>query len=185
MKRKEFSKQKFRSMLLTGTFTMAALYIMLLADSLIAGHFLGEDGVAAINLITPLTGIITFLSCIISMGSSIIYSRYIGEADKERADRIYGQGLIISVGLAVISAILLFFGRDLYFDLTGAAGDSYELAIDYYRLLPLNAILTVMIQYLSNMVYADGDELINNISYGMQIGGNVVLSIFLCAKIGM
>ena len=42
-----------------------------------------------------------------------------------------------------------------------------------------------MIQYLSNMVYADGDETVNNISYAMQLGGNIILSVILCRKLGM
>ena len=56
-----FCEQIFRSMFLSGTFTKAVMYIMLLCDSIIAGYFIGESGVAAINAITPVTGIVTFL----------------------------------------------------------------------------------------------------------------------------
>ena len=55
-----FCERKFRSMLLSGIFTKAVMYIMLLCDSIIAGYFVGESGVAAINAITPITGIVTF-----------------------------------------------------------------------------------------------------------------------------
>ena len=60
MREKRFCESKFRSMLLTGTFTMAVIYIMLLCDNIIAGYFIGEAGVAAINAVTPVTGIVTF-----------------------------------------------------------------------------------------------------------------------------
>ena len=185
MQRKSFSNSKFKSMLLTGTFTMAAMYLMLLADSIIAGFFLGEDGVAAVNLIAPLTGIVSFLSAIVSIGTSILYSRRIGKMDQEGANRIYGQGLIVSVVMAVVSAFLLYIGRDAYFSVSGASGAPYEYALKYYRFLPLNAVLTIMIQYLSNMVYMDGDETVNNLSYGLQLGGNIILSVILCRSLGM
>ncbi len=47
-------------MFISGTFTKAVMYIMLLCDSIIVGYFVGQSGVAAINAITPVTGIVTF-----------------------------------------------------------------------------------------------------------------------------
>ena len=44
-------------MLLSGTFTMAVMYLVLLCDSIVAGYYIGEAGVAAINAITPLSGV--------------------------------------------------------------------------------------------------------------------------------
>ena len=49
MNKTSFCKNKFSSMLILGTFTMAVLYLMMLSDSIIAGHFTGEKGIAAIN----------------------------------------------------------------------------------------------------------------------------------------
>ena len=49
MNKRFFCKNKFGSMLRSGTFTMAVLYLMMLSDSIIAGHFTGEKGIAAIN----------------------------------------------------------------------------------------------------------------------------------------
>ena len=48
-----FCEKKFTSMLISGTFTRAVMYLMLLSDSIIAGHFIGPSGVAGINAITP------------------------------------------------------------------------------------------------------------------------------------
>ncbi len=89
---------KFRSMLFTGTLTRAVIYIMFLCDHIIAGHFIGETGIAAVNAITPVSGTVTFLASIISIGTGIQYSREIGAMRKRRADEIFGQqGLILSI----------------------------------------------------------------------------------------
>ncbi len=185
MRKAGFCEKKFRSMLLTGTLTMAVLYIMLLCDNVIAGFFIGEKGVAAINAITPVTGIITFFSTVIAIGSGILYSREIGEMNKRRADEIYGQGMILSIAIAVFSALALALCRDVYFRANGVTGEIYELASAYYQWTPLNAALSVMVNYLTQMVYTDGDETCNNISYGFQIGGNIVLSVLLARFLGM
>ena len=172
-------------MFLSGTFTKAVMYIMLLCDSIIAGYFIGETGVAAINAITPVTGIVTFFGDLVSTGVGIVFTREIGAMRKQRADEIYGQGLIISISIGLISALTIFFIQDIYFSVNNITGDILDKALQYYRLAPINAFLTIVIFYLEQMVYSDGDELCNNICYAFQIGGNIVCSIILAKFYGM
>ncbi len=182
---KGFCEKKFRSMLISGTFTKAVMYLMLLSDSIIAGHFIGPSGVAGINAITPLTGIVTFFGDLLSTGVGIVFTRAIGAMNKKRADEIYGQGLIISVGVGLLTGLLIFLFQDVYFSANGVTGEILENAREYYRLVPINAFLTVVVFYLEQMVYSDGDELCNNICYGFQIGGNIICSIILTKYLGM
>lgn len=180
-----FCEIKFKSMLTSGTFTKAVMYLMLLSDSIIAGYFVGSSGVAGINAITPVTAIVTFFGDLLSTGVGIAFTREIGAMRKRRADEIYGQGLICSIGIGLLSALFLFVFQNAYFGLCGVSGDILEKALQYYRLMPINAFLTIVIFYLEQMVYSDGDELCNNICYGFQIGGNVICSIILAGFLGM
>lgn len=185
MKRKGFCEHKFSSMFISGTFTKAVMYIMLLCDSIIAGYFIGGSGVAAINAITPVTGIVTFFGDLVSTGVGIVFTREVGAMRKKRADEIYGQGLIISISIGLVSALTIFFIQEIYFSANGITGDILEHALEYYRLVPINAFLTIVIFYLEQMVYSDGDEFCNNICYVFQIGGNIVLSVILTKLLGM
>ena len=180
-----FCERKFSSMFLSGTFTKAVMYIMLLCDSIIAGHFIGQVGVAAINAITPVTGIVTFFGDLVSTGVGIVFTREIGAMRKKRADEIYGQGLIISISIGLISAITILLIQNIYFSVNGITGEILEQSLKYYRLAPLNSFLTIVIFYLEQMVYSDGDELCNNICYVFQIGGNILCSIILAKYMGM
>ena len=182
---KGFCEKKFSSMLISGTFTKAIMYLMLLSDSIIAGYFIGESGVAGINAIAPLTGIVTFFGDLVSTGVGIAFAREVGAMRKRRADEIYGQGLIISIGIGLLSAGLIFGLKDAYFSLSGITGDILEHALQYYRFLPINAFLTIFVFYMEQMVYSDGDELCNNICYGFQIGGNIICSVILASRLGM
>ena len=182
---KGFCENKFRSMLISGTFTKAVIYLMLLSDSIIAGYYIGETGVAGINAITPVTAIVTFFGDLLSTGVGIAFTREIGAMRKHRADEIYGQGLICSIGIGLLSALFLFVFQNAYFSLCGVSGEILENALKYYRFIPINAFLTIVIFYLEQMVYSDGDELCNNICYGFQIGGNVICSIILAKYLGM
>lgn len=180
-----FCEKKFNSMLISGTFTKAVMYLMLLSDSIIAGYFIGEAGVAGINAITPVTAIVTFFGDLVSTGVGIVFTREIGAMRKRRADEIYGQGLIISIGIGLLSALLILLLRNVYFSVSGVTGEILEKALQYYRLASINAFLTIVIFYLEQMVYSDGDELCNNICYGFQIGGNIIFSVILTRFLGM
>ncbi len=158
---------------------------MLLCDSIIAGYFIGNTGVAGINAITPVTAIVTFFGDLVSTGVGIVFAREVGAMRKERADQIYGQGLIVSIGIGLLSAVLILVMKDVYFRVSGITGDILERALEYYRWIPINAFLTIVIFYLEQMVFSDGDELINNICYGFQIGGNILSSIILTKYFGM
>ena len=182
---KGFCERKFSSMFISGTFTKAVMYFMLLSDSIIAGFFIGQTGVAAINAITPITGIVTFFGDLVSTGVGIVFTREIGAMRKKRADEIYGQGLIISISIGLLSALTIFLIQDVYFSANGIQGEMLEQALRYYRLTPINAFLTIVIFYLEQMVYSDGDELCNNICYGFQIGGNILFSVILTNFMGM
>ena len=182
---KGFCEKKFSSMLISGTFTKAVMYLMLLSDSIIAGYFIGASGVAGINAITPVTAVVTFFGDLVSTGVGIVFTREVGAMRKDRANEIYGQGLIISIGIGLISALLIFAFQNTYFSVAGITGDILEKARQYYRLVPINAFLTIVIFYLEQMVYSDGDELCNNICYGFQIGGNILCSVILTRFLGM
>lgn len=182
---KGFCEKKYTSMLISGTFTKAVMYLMLLCDSIIAGYFIGDTGVAGINAITPVTAIVTFFGDLVSTGVGIVFAREVGAMRKERADQIYGQGLIVSIGIGLLSAVLILVMKNVYFRVSGITGDILERALEYYRWIPINAFLTIVIFYLEQMVFSDGDELINNICYGFQIGGNILSSIILTKYFGM
>ena len=146
-----FCEKKFRSMLISGTFTKAVMYLMLLSDSIIAGFFIGESGVAGINAITPVTAVVTFFGDLVSTGVGIVFTREVGAMRKRRADEIYGQGLIVSIGIGLISALLIFAFQNVYFSVSGIQGETLEKALQYYKLLPVNAFLTIVWVHITSV----------------------------------
>ena len=185
MKKSGFCEARFHSMLVASTLTLAISYFMLLCDNILAGIFFGTNGVAAINAVTPITGFVSFFSEIISIGTGILYSREIGAMRKRRADEFFGQGLVLSAGIAVIVPILLGVSRELYFRENNITGEIYVLASAFYRWTPLYAAVSIMNSYLTKLVYVDGDERITNLTYAAQIVVNLLFSILLARRFGM
>ncbi|MCR5747748.1 MAG: hypothetical protein K6G03_08575, partial [Lachnospiraceae bacterium] len=149
------------------------------------GQFIGEAGIAAVNAVIPVTGVILFFAAFLSNGIGIIYPREIGAMRQDRADKIYGQGLILSISTGIILCIIVFLIKDFYFSMINISGDILINAQQYYIYAPINALLTVMLFYLEEMIYSDGDTLCTNICYVLQIGGNIAISIILVGSMGM
>lgn len=177
--------KKFNSMLLSATVIMVVVVILQISDLAIAGNIIGEDAVAAINVLRNPFMLVLGLSSIMSQGSSLLYSYKMGAFDKVGADKIFGQGLLGSIVLSVLILMLGLFGFDAYFDFVAASERITALAkafCVYY--VPLLAVYPVYM-YLAAMVYADGDENLSLVANLFLILGNVVLSILFALKMGI
>ncbi|MGN0279704.1 MAG: MATE family efflux transporter [Lachnospiraceae bacterium] len=164
---------------------MGMEYLMLLSDTIIIGNILGEAAIAASNLVTPLFAVAVFLSTMISIGTSMLYSYEMGKFQKDRADCLFGQGVLLAVITGIALFLLAFFGENIYFSFMNPSEAVGTYAREYYRYYQFIMLLYPMYAILIDMVYSDGDELICNLSYVAQIGINIPASVILCHKIGV
>ena len=176
--------KKYHSMLLGGTLTMMVVSILLMSDSIIAGAVIGPDAVAAITLVTPLYALGAFFGSVLSIGVPILYTTEMGKFNKERADQIFGFGVLASI----IVGIVLFFLASLFGNMYLCSSSPSEAVLEYaegYLFWMRFTILILPIQQLIlNAVYSDGDERISTIGSVVQGVGNIVLSIILSRLMG-
>lgn len=183
--KKTFCSGKFKTLLLTASVSMGMEYLMLLSDTIIIGNIFGEAAIAASNLVTPLFSVAVFLSTMISIGTSMLYSYEMGKFQKDRADCLFGQGVLLAVISGIALFLLAFFGKNAYFSFMNPSETVGAYAREYYRYYLFIMLLYPMYALLIDMVYSDGDELVCNLSYVAQIGVNIPASIILCKKIGV
>lgn len=182
---KNFCSCKFKTLLLTASVSMGMEYLMLLSDTIIIGNIFGETAIAASNLVSPLFSVAVFISTMLSIGTSMLYSYEMGKFQKDRADCIYGQGVLLAAISGIALFLLAFFGKNIYFGFMNPSETVGSYAREYYRFYQYIMLLYPMYALLIDMVYSDGDELICNLSYVAQIGVNIPASIFLCKRIGV
>ena len=182
---KTFCARKFHSMLLTASVSLGMEYLMLLSDSIIIGNLFGEAAIAASNLVSPIFSVAVFVSSLISIGSSMLYTYEMGKFQKNRADQIFGQGVILAMSSGAVLFLLAFLGKNVYFTFMNPSETVMTYAREYYQYYQFLMLLYPMYALLIDMVYSDGDELICNLSYAAQVGVNIPISIFLCRRIGV
>ncbi len=176
--------KKYYSMLLGGTLTMMVVSILLMSDSIVAGAVIGPDAVAAITLVTPLYALGAFFGSVISMGVPILYTTEMGKFNKERADQIFGFGVLASI----VVGIALFFLASLFGNVYLLSSSPSQAVLGYAKGYLFWMRFTILIlpiqQLILNAVYSDGDENISTIGSVVQGVGNIVFSIVLSRFMG-
>lgn len=184
-KQKPFCYGKFKTLLLTSSVSMGIEYIMLLSDTIIIGNIFGEAAIAASNLIMPLFSVSVFVGTMISAGTSVMYSFEMGKFNKDRADSLFGQGMLLSVIFGLLLFLLAVFGENIYFGFMDPSETVETYAREYYKYYRFVILLYPLYEVMNDMVYSDGDELICNISNAVQVFVNIPASIILCKTIGI
>ena len=87
---------------------MAAGCLYQIADGIFVGRFIGEDALAAINLIMPIIMIVFAVSNMIATGASVRISILLGANDRETASRTFTFLLKV---IALISLIVGVIGK--------------------------------------------------------------------------
>ena len=131
-----------------------------ITDGIFVGHYIGQEALAAVNLVMPVIMIITALADMVATGSSVRISILLGRGD-DKADGSQGDenhairsdgriarndgevNRVFTVCLGLITFIAAFFGllgclfsRRLI-GLMGAEGQTAEYAVEYLRVFAL------------------------------------------------
>lgn len=83
---KSLGQHKFFSLIFAATANMVLEVLMLMVDTVLAGHTVGEEGISAMNVMTPVVNFMVFTGTITAAGVSICYAEAMGRVDKKRAD---------------------------------------------------------------------------------------------------
>ncbi len=108
-----------------------------ISDGIFVGHFIGQEALAAVNLVMPIIMIITALADMVATGSSVRISILLGRNGHKEAS------LVFTVCLGLITAIATVFGvlgcllaRPII-GLMGADGLTADYAVEYLRVFAL------------------------------------------------
>lgn len=98
---------------------VAAIMSIGLVDAYFIGQ-LGNDALAAISFIFPISVAVTSLGVGMMVGINSVVARALGEEDVEKAKRRANFGIVLSVSVGVVLALLLYFCLDPLFRLMQA-----------------------------------------------------------------
>ena len=127
---RNFSRMQVRRMLLTTGIGVISTMLFVMADTVFAGHLLGESAIAGVNVIYPLAELVLFAATTLSCAIAIPRAMAVGRCDRRIMDLCCSTGVWTAVLLSVVLMTpFLFCG--IYFGLVGIQGAAREVAQSY------------------------------------------------------
>ena len=174
---KVFGVEKFKGLLLAGSFTVLTNYFVRLSDSVVAGNMLGPDALAGINLVSPILAVTSFFSGLVSTGMATNYSMAMGRCEKLRARQYFMQALWMVLSFGGLFAALIGFGRGAFADYMGASGTISAFSLDYMSWAWVAVVPECLLGLLIMLGYADGDAKLCTLAYAVNFVINLGVSI--------
>ena len=167
--------------------TMAFSSLYQIADGLFVGRFIGEDALAAVNLIMPIIMIVFGCSNLIATGASVRISILLGEKDREQASCVFTYTLKVIFALScVLGLVGYIFAEPFVRALApGATEQAIEYGITYTRVYAAFAPLMLISHATDNYLRACGKERLSMWLGITTQSANILLDVILIAFLGM
>lgn len=163
------------------TSVFGALYSVV--DGVFVGKYLGEDALAAINLIMPIIMIVEAISNMIATGASVNMSILLGQHKQEEASRVFSFSvkfiLLFSFGIGLLG---FFFAKPFVTLISpGASENAITLSTEYLKVYSLFAPLIPIYFATDNYLRVCGREKLSMILNVTSQFANVILDFILIA----
>lgn len=166
--------------------TMAFGALYQIADGLFVGRFIGEDALAAVNLIMPVLMMVFAFSNMIATGASVRISVLLGEKNRDEASRVFSLSLKIVFLLGCLLGALGFFFAEPFvrFLAPGASALAVQYGVTYIRVNALFSPLCLLFFAMDNYLRVCGKEKLSMwLSIGTQVF-NIALDVVLIVFLG-
>jgi putative MATE family efflux protein len=114
-----------------------------IVDTIMVGS-LGSYAIAAVGLTTQpkFVGLAIFISLNVAVSAIIAHRR--GEGDREQANKVLMQAIIITIALAIVVSTLCVIFANPIIAFSGSAADTHESAVTYFRIIMGGMIFNVL-----------------------------------------
>ena len=139
--------------------TVASLMVFSLysiVDGLFVAKGVGDYAMAAVYLAVPFTNVMFSIAVTFAVGTSTILSIYLGQGNREHANRLFSQNLVLLaiIGLTITALVLVFL--EPFALLLGAEEETLGYTMSYLRGLAPFATCFIVSYNLEILVKTDG-----------------------------
>ena len=126
-------------------------------DGYFVGKYIGDTGLAAINLSIPIIAIITSIATGIGMGGGVVFSNKLADKDEESLSNIVGNTLSLLFISSILIITILLLSQDTILNFLGAEGAVFDLAYVYVTIITIGSFFQV-ISVGSNPLIRNNDK---------------------------
>ncbi|MCD7810035.1 MAG: MATE family efflux transporter [Erysipelotrichaceae bacterium] len=139
-----------------GALILQAMYSAV--DLLIVGWFGSTAGISAVSTGSNVVNLVTFTITGLTMGITVLISRYIGEGQSQRIGKVLGGVIAFFIVLSIIIAIIMLLFAPQLTTLMQAPAEALELTILYVRICGGGILFVIAYNVLSAVFRGLGDS---------------------------
>ena len=161
------------------------LSLNILIDTIFVGQWIGSLAIAAVTVVLPITFLISSLGMAIGVGGGSVLSRALGAKNKEKAEHVFGNQIMMTLILSLFFMFLcLFFSTDILF-LFGAKGSIMELATAFFAPLIFSVPFLALCMMGNNIIRAEGKAKFAMVAMIIPAFFNIALDILFIKIMGL
>jgi Na+-driven multidrug efflux pump/anti-sigma regulatory factor (Ser/Thr protein kinase) len=150
-------QRKFREYLIPTVLMAAALYLSVIANSIIIGNLLGEIALSVVGLVSPLAFGFNAIFLLLVVGGVICASVAKGKLETDNANRIFSITIMVGVTIMlVISGIMLLIIGQISNMLAQGDEALAEMIREFFTPLVFIGPATVFVMGLAQFICSDG-----------------------------
>ena len=100
-------KKLFGQMLLTQILSAMTVVLCMLIDSIMIGHFLGVNAMAAYGLASPVLLIFSALGSMLSAGIQVMSGKTMGNGDKKATDACFSVSVFLAAAISIVGLLVV------------------------------------------------------------------------------
>jgi putative MATE family efflux protein len=130
--------------------------VNILVDTIFVGQWIGSLAIAAVTVVLPMTFFISSLGMAVGIGGSSVLSRALGSGDKEKAEKTFGNQIMMTTVLAVVFVLLgILFSEEMLL-LFGAQGNIVPLAQEFFFPIIISVPFLALSMMGNTVIRAEG-----------------------------
>lgn len=177
----------FAKYVILNVMSMLGLSLYILVDTYFIANEIGQQGLAALNIILPLFYLITGVGILLGTGSSCAYSIYRGANRNSEANRYLTSGFLLAIIVSIVFTFCAFFYLREILLLLGADDEVFQDAREYFFTFSFFAWSLVLNNFFACAVRNDENPKLATVSMLFASFLNIILDyLFICVfKWGM
>jgi putative MATE family efflux protein len=151
--------------------------VNILIDTIFVGQWIGSLAIAAVSVVLPITFLISSLGMALGIGGSSIISRALGADDREKALKTFGNQIMMTLNLAVISVLVGYFFSEEVLLLFGANGEIMKPAKAFFLPVLIGVPFLALCMMGNTVIRAEGKPKFAMIAMIIPAFSNIILDV--------
>ncbi len=135
---------------------MVLTSLISVADGFFIGNYVGEEGLAAVNLGLPIVYLFLAVGLMVSVGGAVIAGMAFGGGDIKKSSHVFNQTMTTTVIASASLSVIISFCLEPMLSILGADGKAAEYFKEYYGIMLFELPLMVITASFGMFIRAEG-----------------------------